>query len=510
MKPNILFVTADQWRGDSLGLAGHPRVLTPNVDALAAGGTAFLRHFSQATPCSPARACLYTGLYQMTNRVVRNGTPLDARHDTVALMARRAGYDPTLFGYTDSAIDPRTTDGDDPRLTTYEGILPGFTARLPLPEHNGPWLSWLASRGHARPRDPWDIYRPVPGAGDRPTTAPPVYGEDETETAFVTSETLRWLSEQPGDRPWFAHVSYLRPHPPFIVPAPYNTMYDPADPLGFARRESAADDASLHPLVDYWHRIARRGTSHFVIGAGDGEVAGWTDAEFRIIRAVYWGMISEVDRQIGRLVEGLRAAGAFDSTVIVVTSDHGELMGDHWTLGKFGFFDPACHVPLVIRAPGGAAGRRVLDFSEAVDLVPTILELAGIEVPGHLDGRSLAAIVRGDSGGTGRDEVHWEYDFRENASGRAERHFGLPGDRLSMAVLRTDRFKYVHFAGLDPLLFDLVDDPGECADRLADPSMQGVRLEMAERMLAWRAAHLDRRLTGLELTPGGVVDARAR
>jgi arylsulfatase A-like enzyme len=191
MRPNILFVTADQWRGDTLGCAGHPRVRTPHVDALAASGTLFQRHFAQATPCSPARASLYTGLYQMTTRVVRNGTPLDDRHDNIARMARRAGYDPTLFGYTDQAVDPRTVEGDDPWLTTYEGVLPGFTPRLRLPEHNGPWLSWLAARGHEVPPDHWDIYLPAAGASPKPTTAPARYGEDETETAFVTGEARR-------------------------------------------------------------------------------------------------------------------------------------------------------------------------------------------------------------------------------------------------------------------------------------------------------------------------------
>jgi arylsulfatase A-like enzyme len=444
----------------------------------------------------------------MTTRVVRNGTPLDARHDNIALMMRRAGYDPTLFGYTDSAVDPRTVLGDDPRLTTYEGVLPGFAVRVQLPEHNGPWLSWLAARGHPMPVDRWDVYLPSSGRGETPTTAPPAYGADETETAFITGEALRWLAEQPADRPWFAHVSFLRPHPPFVVPEPFNTLYDPADPLPFARRATAEDDAALHPLVDYWHRLARR-DSHFIIGAGDREVATWADADFRTIRAVYWGMISEVDRQIGRLMAGLKAAGAWDNTVVVLTSDHGEMMGDHWTLGKFGFFDPSCHVPLIIRSPAGLQGKTVGGFSEAVDIVPTILELAGVEAPGHLDGRSLAGLVTQDGADTARDDVHWEYDFREVATGRAERHFGLPGDALNLAVLRTDRFKYVHFAALPPLLFDLAEDPGECIDRAADPSLQGVRLEMAERMLAWRAAHLDRRLTGLELTPGGVVDARA-
>ena len=107
---NILFITADQWRGECFGYAGHPVVRTPHIDALAADGTAFMRHFANAAPCSPARACLYTGLYQMTNRVVRNGSPLAHRFDNIALAARRMGYTPTLFGYTDQSC-PRAIRG---------------------------------------------------------------------------------------------------------------------------------------------------------------------------------------------------------------------------------------------------------------------------------------------------------------------------------------------------------------------------------------------------------------
>jgi len=134
---NILFITADQWRGECLGVAGHPVVKTPNVDALAAEGTTFLRHYSNAAPCSPARACLYTGLYQMTNRVVRNGSPLSARFDNVALAARRVGYAPTLFGYTDQSADPTVVPQGDPRLLTYEGVLPGFDVRVRLRKTTG-------------------------------------------------------------------------------------------------------------------------------------------------------------------------------------------------------------------------------------------------------------------------------------------------------------------------------------------------------------------------------------
>ena len=131
---NILLITADQWRGAATGYAGHPLVKTPSLDALAADGVAFLNHFASTAPCSPARASLYTGLYQMNHRVCRNGSPLDDRFDNIARAARRAGYDPTLFGYTDQSPDPRTLPPGDPALTSYEGILPGFTVRVKLPE----------------------------------------------------------------------------------------------------------------------------------------------------------------------------------------------------------------------------------------------------------------------------------------------------------------------------------------------------------------------------------------
>ena len=114
MRPNLLLITADQWRGDCLGIAGHPVVRTPNIDRLAVRGTWFARHYGQCSPCGPSRASLYTGLYQMNHRVVCNGTPLDRRHDTIALAMRRLGYRPTLFGYTDQAADPRFEPTDSP------------------------------------------------------------------------------------------------------------------------------------------------------------------------------------------------------------------------------------------------------------------------------------------------------------------------------------------------------------------------------------------------------------
>jgi arylsulfatase A-like enzyme len=510
MRPNVLLITADQWRGDCLGVAGHAVVRTPNVDGLAARGTYFARHFAQAAPCGPSRASLYTGLYQMNHRVVRNGTPLDRRHDTIALAMDRLGYRPVLFGFTDQAVDPRTVPADSPWLRTYEGILPGFEVAVRIPENPEPWLAWLERRGYARPANFWDIYRPANGVSEQPTNAPPGYGADETETAFLTDVFLEWLASRSAGEPWFAHLSYLSPHPPFIVPAPFNTLYDPAAGPPFRRGESAAADAARHPLVAYWHN--RTTTAAYFLtpfpSALAPRVADLSDGDFRTIRALYWGMVAEVDRQIGRVLDGLQKAGAEESTVVVLTSDHGEMLGDHWTLGKFGYFDQSFHVPLIIADPRRPSGGRADAFSESVDLMPTMIELAGGVPPGHLDGRSLVPFLDGRSPPAWRDAVHWEYDFREVETGAAQEFLGLDIDSCSLAVIRDQYFKYVHFAGLPPLLFDLADDPGELVDRASDPAYGVVRLEYAERMLAWRARHLDRTLTGILLTENGPIDGR--
>jgi arylsulfatase A-like enzyme len=512
LRPNILLITADQWRGDCLGAAGHEVVKTPNIDRLAASGTYFARHFSQAAPCGPARASLYTGLYQMNHRVVRNGTPLDKRHDTIALAMTRLGYRASLFGFTDQAVDPRTVSSDSPWLSTYEGILPGFDVVLRIPENPEPWLAWLERRGHKRPADFRDIYRPIGGREDGPSNAPPRYGADETETAFLTDTFLDWLGMRPSGEPWFAHVSFLSPHPPFVIPPPFNTLYDPAAGPPFRRARDAASEAESHPLVAYWLRQAE--TSAYFLASAPAEsarlVADLRDTDFRTVRALYWGMVTEVDRQIGRIIEGLQSTGEVDNTVIVLTSDHGEMLGDHWTLGKFGYFDQAFHVPLIIADPRRKGGGRVATFSEAVDVMPTIVELAGAPPPAHLDGRSLVPFLDGRSPPLWRDTAHWEYDFREVETGAAQAFFGLELDACSLAVIRGERYKYVHFAGLRPLLFDLRDDPDELVDRADDPDYLAVRAKYAERLLSWRARHLDRTLTGILLTAKGPVDARRR
>lgn len=499
MRPNVLLITADQWRGDCLSASGHPTVRTPNIDALAGEGTLFRRHYAGAAPCSPARASIYTGLYQMNHRVCRNGSPLDARFDNVALAARRAGYDPTLFGYTDVSPDPRSLHPNDPHLNSYEGVLPGFTVGQLLIESEKQWLAWLRERGYPQARD--RTIHATGGAGiPDANTEPVAYGADETQTAFLTDAFLRWLPDQ--DRPWFAHISFLRPHPPFSVPEPYNSLYAPGDGPAYARSPDR-NEASLHPLVAYG--LAGMDKSSFVADAS-GPVSDWQADDFDRLRAIYFGMISEVDAQFGRIATALKAAGAWDNTLVIFTSDHGEMMGDHWGLGKGGFYDASYHLPLVVKDAGAEVGGVVVDrFTSAADLMPTVCQRMGVAPGGHVDGASLLPFLDGGEPSGWRDAIFWEFDFRDVVNGDQERIFGLGSAACNLSVIRDENHKYVHFPGLPPLLFDLRRDPQELVNRAQDPDYLAVRLDYAEKLLRVRAVHLDQTLAFTELTAQGPV-----
>jgi arylsulfatase A-like enzyme len=491
---NVLFITLDQWRGDSLGCVGHPVVRTPNLDRLAAQGVCFTKHFAQAAPCGPSRASLYTGQYLHNHRVALNGTPLDARFTNIALEARGAGYDPVLFGYTDQTVDPRTVVADDPRLFTYEGVLPGFRAVVDFPEHLKPWAAWLAARGHTIPANPRDLY--LPADPDAPAfTSPTVYGADETEAAFLVESITDWIDANDTE-PWFIHAAFIRPHPPFIAPEPYNTMYDPAivpmPPRGVTREVEAAQHALLGAAVNIPDACAPP-----------------DDDDLRRFRATYYGMQSEVDAQLGRLFDWLQAHDAWDNTLIVLTSDHGEMLGDHYFIEKFGYFDGSYHIPLIIRDPresaDGTRGAMVDDFTENIDLMPTMLDAIGAPIPRQCEGRALTPYLAGRIPDRPREAVHWEWEFRDPKGQLIESVYGAASDQCNLAVYRDEKFKYVHFPAFAPVLFDLVNDPDELVNVAADPAYLPVVAEYAQKMLSWRLATSDRTLTGYFVDSDGLV-----
>jgi arylsulfatase A-like enzyme len=488
---NVLFVTADQWRAECLSALGHPCLRTPNLDRLAAGGTLFSRHFAQATPCGPSRASIHTGMYAMNHRSVTNGTPLDARHANLAAEARAANYRPTLFGYTDMSADPRGRAPDDPWLRTYEGIYPAFEVALYLPEAQEVWLAHLGRRGRAPTLA--DVY-----GGALGEAAP--YGPEDSETAFLTDAFLAWLDRIEGEARWFAHLSYIKPHPPFVAAAPWHSLYHQDDVPPPARAATAEREARLHPWLAA--KLARPlGASWW------GKPASLDEGEIRKARAVYLGLIAELDHHLGRILEALRTRGELERTLIVVTSDHGEMLGDHWLLGKDGFFRQAFHVPLIIRDPSPQAvrGQVVAAFTEHVDLMPTILERIGARVPLQCDGKSLVPWLVGRPPEAWREAAHYEHDFRDVETLTMESTLGVASERCALAVRQSERYAYVHFNGFSSLCFDLEEDPGQLVDIGADPARAAEVLSQAQAMLSWRMDQAERRLTGCKLTESGVI-----
>jgi arylsulfatase A-like enzyme len=235
----------------------------------------------------------------------------------------------------------------------------------------------------------------------------------------------------------------------------------------------------------------------------------------RQLQATYWGMLAEVDEQIGRLLDHLDRTGRTERTLVILTADHGEQLGDHWLLDKLGFFDSSYHVPLIIAGPTVAPvarGRVVDEFTENIDVMPTILDLvgstSGARVPAQCQGATLRAFLEGGTPRRWRDAVHWEWDFRSVGSRDLEESTGLTMAQCNLTVLRDRHGKYVHLAGLPPAFYDLDDDPGELHNLAADPAHLDRVLDYAQRLLSWRLSSDDETLAGTLVTPFGVVARR--
>lgn len=508
----ILFISADQWRAECLSVLGHSTVKTPHLDALAADSVLFKRHFTVTSPCGPARASLHTGLYLMNHRSGRNGTPLDARHTNVALEARKLGLDPTLLGYTDTSLDPRDRPTHDPALKTYESPLPGYKPTMIFQEYMAQWMADLRAKNYSF-EGRHDVYKPTPNfekpadRGHRFT--PTLFKAEDSDTSFMTKCILDWLKDRKQEE-WFLHCVFLRPHPPVITPVPYNALYNPEDVPFPNRKKTPEEEETQHPHLKAMIEKFSRPNSYDEHNSNN--LVTMPDLEVRQMRACYYGMMNEVDDAIGRIVTYLKETGEYENTLIIFTCDHGEMGGDHYTWGKETYFDQSFAIPLIIHDPRRAADKTrgsIIDaFTESVDVMPTILDWLGAEIPAQTDGRSLLGFISGNLPKLWREEVHIELDFRSGPYGsiNAEQTFGIDTHDCQLAILRGKRWKYVYFAALPPLLFDLEKDPHEMNDLSKNPAYTDIMLQMAQKMLSWRLRHQEHVLTDLHNGPSGIED----
>ena len=296
-------------------------------------------------------------------------------------------------------------------------------------------------------------------------------------------------------------ASYIRPHPPYRNPPGYHDLYDADDVPAFCGHAGREAEAAAHPLAALLLELP------YLAAAAD-------EAERRQLRATYHGMQAEVDAQLGRLFDYLARSGLADDTLVVLTSDHGEMGGDHHLLGKAGYFDESFRVPLVVADPRHESdetrGRIVGDFTESVDVMATVLDWLGAEVPLQVDGTSLLPWCHDPAPPANwRTAAHFEWDFRHPARRFAASQLELPSAHCTLSVMRSAETKYVGFAAdpavLPPLLFDVAEDPSCLVDRSGDPSYALRRAEAAEELGRWRQRHDDATLANHLLTAEGVV-----
>ena len=506
---NILFIMCDQLRWDYLSCYGHPHLETPNIDALAARGVRFTRAYVQSPICGASRMSTYTGRYVQSHGAAWNGFPLKVGEMTLGDYLRPLGMRTALVGKTHMeadvegmqrlGIDPQSIIGvrvSECGFEPYErddglhGMGPDGPRYSPRrPRYN----SYLNDKGYAG-ENPWhDFANAADGEGNslasgwamRHARKPARIAEQDSETPYMTRRGIDFMREA-GDAPWCLHLSYIKPHWPYIAPKPYNDMYEPGDVIAAVRSEAERRDP--HPVYRAFmdHRVSRTFSR---------------DDVRREVIPVYMGLIKQIDDQMGVLFGWMREHGVFDNTLIVFTSDHGDYLGDHWLGDKDFFHDASVKVPLIIYDPSSvgdaARGSTCDELVEAIDLAPTFLAVAGGDPAAQshrLEGRSLLPLLRGEKPEAWRPFAVSEYDYGMMPASAA---LGVRPRDARLFMVADKNWKLVHAIGFRSMLFDLKNDPDELRDRGTDPACAG-ELERLEHALKQWGLRVSQRTTRSE------------
>jgi len=460
-RPNVLWICTDQQRADTLGCYGNAFVRTPHVDALAAEGMRFEQCFSQSPVCTPSRACMLTGRYPRTTRCRQNGQSIPADEVLVTRLLRDAGYTCGLSGKLHlSPCNPQACPTTERRID--DGYTHFHWSHHPDPDWPGnQYIQWLTSRGVT--------YRRTPFRGSRHVhTGMPAEQHPTTWCAEMAIDFIEAHAEP--DRPWLFSVNTFDPHHPFDPPEAYLQRYlDRLNAIGLPNYvPGELDNKPVFQRMDHGGAYNSRKSFRFDEMAED---------DHRLVRAAYWAMVDLIDVQVGRMLDALDRTGQRDDTIVIFTSDHGEMLGDHGIYLKGPhFYDPAVRVPLLLAWPGRIApGRCTSALVELTDLAPALLEAMGVDRHPGMQGESLWPMLAGDvDPERHRDDVYAEY---YNA-------MACHTDPAAHATMvRTDRHKLVAFHGQDVgELYDLTDDPDETRNRWADPACRDVKLALLERL----------------------------
>ncbi len=428
-QPNIILIMTDQQRGDCLGIEGHPVLQTTNIDRLAHTGTRFRRGYAESPSCIPARRSLMTGTAPAANGMVgfENGVEWNPTH-TLAGKLTKAGYQTQLVGKL-HLWPPRKRFGFNHML-----LADSTKAGLPLTGNND-YVDWVRETHGRRETDPAMAHGVSPnGWVGRPNHLP----EEQTHTFWCIDQAMQFLERRDPSTPFFLNISFIDPHPPFTPPQLYYDRYE--------RRDFPP------PVVGDWALPFDGPQKGLSPDAFDIHL---DERDMHCARAAYYGMINFIDDQIGRL---LRYIGKqFTESFVVYASDHGEMLGDHNLFRKGYPYEASARIPFLMRAPESWRLSEQVVCNNPVglqDIMPTLLDAAGINIPDTCTGQSLLPIMRGDTDRV-RDILHGEH-----ASSRAiedSHHFITDG-----------HIKYVWFSQTGrEQLFDLDKDPNELYDLAA-------------------------------------------
>ncbi|MEQ1648095.1 MAG: alkaline phosphatase family protein [Hyphomicrobiaceae bacterium] len=493
-KKNVLFIMCDQLRFDYLSCYGHPVLKTPNIDRLAERGVRFTRAYVQSPICGPSRMSTYTGRYMRSHGSHWNGWPLRVGEPTMGDHLKAIGVRNVLVGKTHMTADQEGLErlGIDPTsiigvhvsqcgFEPYErddGLHPDNRPRPKYDEYlraqgfdaSNPWEQW-ANSGQSVDGDienGWLLKH-----SDKAARVP----DEHSETPYMTRRAMDFMREAKNDpRPWCLHLSYIKPHWPYIAPEPYASMYKGAAIPAAIRTDE--ERARAHPVHKAFmdmrvsENFSQQGVRETVIPA-------------------YMGLIKQIDDQLGHLFKFLDDEGLAATTLIAFTSDHGDYLGDHWMGEKDLFHEVSARVPLIIYDPteaGDATRGTVSDaLVEAIDLAPTFVEFFGgkaaVNKLGHiLEGRSLVPLLKGETPTAWRQYVFSEYDYAMQAPRVT---LGQPLRDCRLFMIFDGRYKMMHAVGYRPMLFDLESDPNELVDRGNDPVLEPVRARLHEALVHW-------------------------
>jgi arylsulfatase A-like enzyme len=490
----VLLFCVDEMRADHMGPAGNGIVRTPNLERIAARGTVFERAYCNNPICMPARATMFTGMLPRDHGLVINGQTLRRDVPTLPGILAEAGYRSHAAGKLHlTPWVPKTWPADPARYPEcIEYWQRGAVSRFPDSYYGfqtvhfvgghtayayGEYLDWVKERGG----DPALLCpeQALPSEVSAPGCYHMAMPEELHYNRFIADSTIQLIEESAQEEaaPFFGWCSFPDPHAPVAPPAPYCTMYDPAEiPLPVWREGEIADLPSVYKDVREG-TIQPNGSSSEIL----------PEQQYRELIALTYGMITHLDAEIGRVLDALERTGQMENTVIALVADHGDMMGDHHLMWKaFYTFAGCIRIPFILAAPGGVGGQRSAALVSQIDLLPTVLDLCGVENPAHsvgetpfprgqvrplrlLPGRSAAGILAG-----AEERLHEEIVIENDD----------PSTGLRPRALVTDRWRLTIYPETgEGELFDLQADPQECRNLYELAEYARVRAELTERLL---------------------------